>query len=689
MQKAINFWQAWNKGQPFNPLDIEPTARPPGTILMSYPFGFTLDYRGFHFRSVFLPILSVAFAAYLAAGSTLHRPGSWKVASTALLFTSLPMFYHLDMVETFPEPVRWGLVDNFQAGIAAIATAAVIRSLNNTSIFWLISGWILAVLTLFIKPSGLMVMALLAVSWFALISLEIKRAREQGNITRSLSGYLRWGCLSAIVIYGTAIALCTLSKYISQENLSFAQQALIIMKSVLAVSFGELLLWGHASSGEAIVIWSAGILICLLTTASVSKRESGVGIPTRIKALIFVCFSIWGIGAWYWLVAQSGGNQIRYFYPFMLMGFVMLIPVATHAWEKSPRMVGALILIVSVFPAVNLAALLIQDVPSEKWQKITGVNVAVGKGKDVVAQANDFIQKLRSEQARPKLYSFASGISATVFENVGMYEEMINPDQPTFTVQRPQDWIAGFAVRENVLLTSEYILIRKMDEKIAHSQMMARHIATFEDESNIFQAWLNGLSKGAGIEILSESNELRLLRIYDRFLFREQLYKFVASHSWRDEFVLANEPVWWGAAEIKKDKSTELSNISFSGNYEIHSLKLVRLNEGIKVEVWWKSKPNLDAKRIMFFHIVDDEGNIIYNRDFPLYPYEPFESDREWRHDTVDFPFALSNKRSTGLAFGVYNQGTGDLLAADFDAKSKRDWNGLRILVPIAKEESK
>jgi len=90
-----------------------------------------------------------------------------------------------------------------------------------------------------------------------------------------------------------------------------------------------------------------------------------------------------------------------------------------------------------------------------------------------------------------------------------------------------------------------------------------------------------------------------------------------------------------------------------------------------------------DRKRI------DDEGNIIYNRDFPLYPYEPFESGREWRHDTVDFPFALSNKKSTGLALGIYNQGNGDLLAADLDAKSKRDWNGLRILVPIAKEESK
>lgn len=51
--KAHNFWEAVRIWQWFNPLDIEPTARPPGTILMSYPLGFDSDPRGFYFRSVY------------------------------------------------------------------------------------------------------------------------------------------------------------------------------------------------------------------------------------------------------------------------------------------------------------------------------------------------------------------------------------------------------------------------------------------------------------------------------------------------------------------------------------------------------------------------------------------------------------------------------------------------------------
>ena len=62
-QKAKNFWDTVDKFQLFqlktwiSPLDIEPTTRPPGTILMSYPFGFSDNPHGFFFRSIFIPII--------------------------------------------------------------------------------------------------------------------------------------------------------------------------------------------------------------------------------------------------------------------------------------------------------------------------------------------------------------------------------------------------------------------------------------------------------------------------------------------------------------------------------------------------------------------------------------------------------------------------------------------------------
>src|SRR2546421_12775539 len=42
-EKANYFWAAVRQGHWFNPLNIEPVIRPPGTILFSYPLGWTSD----------------------------------------------------------------------------------------------------------------------------------------------------------------------------------------------------------------------------------------------------------------------------------------------------------------------------------------------------------------------------------------------------------------------------------------------------------------------------------------------------------------------------------------------------------------------------------------------------------------------------------------------------------------------
>src|SRR5947208_2801310 len=55
--KAAGFWSALGRGEIVNPLNIPPTVRPPGTILMSYPFGFSHAFNAYYFRSVFLPIV--------------------------------------------------------------------------------------------------------------------------------------------------------------------------------------------------------------------------------------------------------------------------------------------------------------------------------------------------------------------------------------------------------------------------------------------------------------------------------------------------------------------------------------------------------------------------------------------------------------------------------------------------------
>lgn len=74
-QKGKNFWDAIRHGKWFNPLNLEPSYRPPGTVLMSYPFGFSENPHGFYFRSLFIPVVLFVSALWIVARPTCSRLG--------------------------------------------------------------------------------------------------------------------------------------------------------------------------------------------------------------------------------------------------------------------------------------------------------------------------------------------------------------------------------------------------------------------------------------------------------------------------------------------------------------------------------------------------------------------------------------------------------------------------------------
>ena len=53
-EKARAFWANLKRDKPINPFNLEPTVRPPGTVLLSYPFGFTQA-----------PLAAISIARYL------------------------------------------------------------------------------------------------------------------------------------------------------------------------------------------------------------------------------------------------------------------------------------------------------------------------------------------------------------------------------------------------------------------------------------------------------------------------------------------------------------------------------------------------------------------------------------------------------------------------------------------------
>jgi len=107
--KGHNFWAEIHQHKLFNPFNVEPSFRPPGTILMSYPFGFNTDYRGFYFRSIFFPVALLGLAVVVAAyRGELDSRSKWQLVLFAVFLSCLPCFYDFEPSIEIPATMHWG-----------------------------------------------------------------------------------------------------------------------------------------------------------------------------------------------------------------------------------------------------------------------------------------------------------------------------------------------------------------------------------------------------------------------------------------------------------------------------------------------------------------------------------------------------------------------------------------------------
>lgn len=681
-QKAVGFWRTLEGTLLFNPFNLEPSVRPPGTILMSLPFGLADDFRGFYFRSVFLPILFIVLSVYMVTGLARARASAWQVAGIAILFSSLPMFYWLDWNQELYSSMGWGMVDNFQAGIAAMAVAAILRSQMTKSQWWLLSGALLASFTLLIKPSGLMVMALTFLIWLAAITFEwIQELRPQRSVS-SLRRYVLSSGIIFLLSYSSVLVLCIASSYLSRANFNYAFQALAIMRKTLANR--SLLPIFHLSTGELMPLWI--FVVGILLIRKVFTAGEGERRTVRMASLLFACAIVtWFAGSWYWLVVQSGESQIRYFYPFLLMGCLCVVPASLTAWPCMQRPYGLILTIVCFLPAANISALLAAgDSPSGRWQYLSGVSVSVGGGTEEKAQAYAVLEEARQTKKDLRVYFFPNSIHLeTSFTVVGPYEKLMRPDLPSFSPRGPIDWVRGFAVRINEMLECDYILLnRNSDLYVKHYLSFAR-IDTFEAESRVFESWLLRQNSQSGLKIVSEGSKLRLLRITDRAALSNAIEQFVSDRKWRPEFTAANKPLYWDrASALAAAGNLQLQDIGFSGIYALHALAVKKIQQRIQIDIWWEELRHEEAndQRFLFFHLVDATGKIIHNQQLLLFPYTPPNNDRRWQHGSITFEGVLPDKNLKSIAFGVY-QPNGPFLFPD--KKLTSDWEGRRILVPL------
>jgi hypothetical protein len=540
-QKAFSFWHAFHSGRFFNPLNLDPAVRPPGTVLMSYPFGFDADPRGLFFRSIFFPaalfVLAALIVAYQVSSSW---PARWRAALWSVFFSTPSIVYWFAVIPYHPTPSYWGCVDNFLSGVAALSAAAAWRSATKRSLPWFVAAGVTSSLCILIKPSGALVAAIVGLMC-ALFCLAVYRDALPAERTsvgrRLLSGLLLIGAIDASVM-----AASLSSKYLSHQSMAWGEAAIAVVRTELRAPISALLTIAHQGPGYGFLLWT---VFAVLIIACGSMRTSAKAAPwpstaLAVAALVAAIVAL-AAGLWFWLDI-GGGVIIRYGMPFFMMAAVWTIPPLLHQWRSAPRLLTAGMTIVMLAATINLALLLAQRDPPAAWQDGTGVSLSAGSSFGPMPQFQRFVDAPR---ARPTLvYSLQSDEADRILTTMIYVQQMSHPELPALGIARPRDWVRPTTYHLDEMTASDYLLFHpQLDPGARETALGVVVVPSFAAEQAAFIAWATELTPTDGVDVVVDTPEARIIRIRDRASFRAALLRLVSRHRWRATFIDANPEV--------------------------------------------------------------------------------------------------------------------------------------------------
>lgn len=687
-QKAKNFWDAvhqfrWFEPRTwFSPLNIEPTIRPPGTILMSYPFGFSDNTHGFFFRSIFIPIVLFVSALWIIAKPyCITLKDQWLLVALCLAFATLPLFYHFEpsIDISLSSHTHWGLVDNFIASVAALAAALVVRGVQQASINLTFSGIIASTFCFFVKPSGGLVMIAIFLVW-AIYGI-VRGKSEQNPLFHK---YLISSLFRFLAVYAIGLLLSLTSNYFSISNMIYGTKAIEILKQESNISLKDLITQIHISFGWH---WLALIsLTCMFSFLEIVKQSN----RNFIKALPVDLISALGvllIGLWFWLV-KTDKSQIRYFYPFALICIVLLFPRIRVACSKISG--NYFMTTILVIPMLLLSFLLLNNNPPISLQRILGVNLTSGSlfFANEVQQGKLLIEYAKKVKRDLNVYALVNNYSSEIFGGVGFYEKILYPNSNTFTVKLPVNWINSSTFRFPEMISTDYLLLEPIESSLVATIILADvQVPDFASETELFRAWLSTNDyDSAGIAIESQTS-LRLLKVIDRVKFDAALNQLRGKYKWRKTFLDAN-PVKWIDAETAKTliarSDTAFQDIRFGDDFILLGAFNTLTDDGLTIELVWQSLKEQPLKYTNFVHILDSSKNIIGQADYEQDAAKLVVPKGKIWHDVIKIPVdKLKGAKTIGL--GLYIPKPDKTLIVLTADRGVRDWDNQRLIFKLDK----
>ena len=666
VEKAEAVWTSISKGTRENPLSIEPSVRPPGTVLLTAPLGPLKDFRNFYFRSAFIPVVIMALSVFIVGVGVTRQP--WESALLALLAASMPMFWQFD----YGGPsYYWGLVDTFLAGLGALAMAGLLAGSVGFKPIWFVPAIIALALLPLVKPTGFLMGGMIALAWLA-VAVRFARLHPGGRI-RGWLGIASTAFAIVLVLGGVAL-LSFGSNYFSSSNIEFGKVALAQLRAEWYRNYTTNGLTDLFSASIGVPLLSA---FGLLGAIALLRRKRGIDVELAQKAqwmaVIGIVFVFAGVAVTY---QATMFRQARYFFPVTAVALILFVPTLVLWGQRAGKLICTGL---GVIPIALLTFLFSPKLNGLAYS-IGGYGLATGYGREEVSAANAFIDKFLAANAHsPSLFATDIGLASYAFETAFLnrlrkvgFSEL----QVAQSVTRPFSWERDGMVTINSIYNADVLAIERRSLRPLAMQPM-----TFYEELQAWKAWLEVTSETGSTEILMKSPTLLVLAIRDRALLERQMRQHLYSRPWRPEFRAANGPTEFAPEEVAALRLGDLQlaqPVDFGDAFRVHALSMSTLSgeSKISVDVFSEYLGKNASRRFFFFiHQLDRNGKIISNHEVEL-PSSRF-ANRPVSRSRYAF---MRLPKTAQLGVGVYESG-GSALVTDWTLAN--DWGGRRAKISI------
>jgi len=532
-EKAINVWKCVYPSITANPFYASPGNRPPGSVPIIAPFGTDISEKGFqwfYFRNLLAPFLLWLLACLLAfpaqGDSRINQGlGIFFACSVSLL----PMFFNMEPNSTTGMGY-WGLQDTLLASISALSLSLLLAGLNKQSKPATVAAFALAGYTLWIKPSGILVIGIVTTYWLLEVGARLVFTRRKHPVQRIEPGYLIW-CFPFAVLTPVAFVLAALrSSYLTKETVSSSIEAQKVVVDIFAGKHLEafVLLVNRSVGFLWAVVFLAVLVVCI---GGLAQKKFVFEPLSRLRILYFSGTLVGGFFWWY----DISGPIDRYFFPFVLLA---IVGIGNPAWnflnralsQRGKKIFSSVFFCMAAFPLV----VLLHGDPPRPLESFLGINLRSGGYLHSIAAGDFIVKKSRGLPGPIQYYIIEPDWDIGYVESTLSLSGYASKDNENkFLRASSFQWRRNNVFQASQLVESRFILLNRNNVPGHLDPIMM--LGTFDQELHAVKYYLNAIGPQDGVHKQFFSN-VCVIEVEDRSLFKISFSLFISRHRWRTEF---------------------------------------------------------------------------------------------------------------------------------------------------------